>query len=240
MHVKHKLLLLILSAFALLRFTPILRAGTNLADGLDATSLVWTTGGTEDAGWAYEQDPDGGARSFDGIASARSGHVGNNGESWMQTTVVGPGTISFWWKACSQPYWDWLEFYVGSNLQAGICGVPPSGPSDWEYCSFPVPAGTNLLTWRYVKDFVGSDGTFDCGWVDRVSYVTAAPPPLQQALNTHGVAWNSSGSVYANGWFSQTNMPTAGSRKPTSPTTASGRPRAEPSGTSRPTGFRPR
>ncbi len=114
---KHKQLLLVLSAFALLQPTLILQAETTLADGLDATNLVWTTGGTGNAGWAYEQDLNGGATSFDGIDSARSGHIGNNSESWMQTTVVGPGTISFWWKACSQPYEDWLEFYVGSTLQ---------------------------------------------------------------------------------------------------------------------------
>jgi hypothetical protein len=204
--VKHRLLLLVLGALALLQSTAILRAGATLGDGLDATDLVWTTGGTGNAGWAYEQDLNGGATSFDGVDSARNSHIENNAESWMQTTVVGPGTISFWWKASSQPYSDWLEFYVGSNLQGGICGVPPGAPSDWEYCSFTVPAGTHLLTWRYVKDGAGSDGTFDCGWVDRVSYVSAALPPLQQALNTRGVAWNSSGSVYANGWFSQTNV----------------------------------
>ena len=191
---------------ALLQSALILRAGTTLADGLDAPDLVWTTGGTSNSVWSYEQDPDGGVSSFDAIASARSGQVGNYGESWLQTTVVGPGTISFWWKACSQPGADWLEFYVGSNLRGAICGVRPSGPSDWEYCAFPVPAGTNLLKWQYAKDFTNSEGTYDCGWVDRVSYVTAPPPPLAQALNTYGVVWNSSGSLYANGWFSQTNV----------------------------------
>jgi hypothetical protein len=42
--------------------------------------------------------------------------------------------------------------------------------------------------------------------VDRVSYVTSPPPPLQQALNTFGVAWGSTGDVYTNGWFAQTNV----------------------------------
>ncbi len=42
--------------------------------------------------------------------------------------------------------------------------------------------------------------------MDRVSYVTSPPPPLEQALNTAGVEWSSSGSVYDNGWFAQTNV----------------------------------
>ena len=70
-----------------------------------------------------------------------------------------------------------------------------------------MPAGTNVLKWRYVKDGIGfTGGTLDCGWVDRVSYVTSPPPPLEQALNTSGVLWSSSGSVYDNGWFAQTNV----------------------------------
>ena len=53
----------------------------------------------------------------------------NNGETWLQTTVVGPGTISFWWQAYSEPDRDWLEFYVGSTLQARICGGGDHGPA---------------------------------------------------------------------------------------------------------------
>ncbi len=60
--------------------------------------------------------------TFDGIASARSGHINDNGETWLQTTVVGPGTVSFWWQAYSEPYKDWLEFYLNATLQARICG----------------------------------------------------------------------------------------------------------------------
>ena len=120
--------------------------------------------------------------------------------------MVGPGTISYWWQAYSEPDADWLEFYIGSTLQARISGLLPQNPSGWQYCSFAVPAGTNVLKWRYVKDFGFTGGTLDCAWVDRVSYVTSPPPPMEQALNTSGVLWSSSGSVYTNGWFAQTNV----------------------------------
>ncbi|TAK91620.1 MAG: hypothetical protein EPO07_19700 [Verrucomicrobia bacterium] len=69
-----------------------------------------------------------------------------------------------------------------------------------------MPAGTNVLKWRYVKDSSLTGGTLDYGQVDRVSYVTSPTPRLQQALNTCGVAWSSAGSLYTNGWFAQTNV----------------------------------
>ena len=120
---------------------------------------------------------------------------------------MGPGTVSFWWQAYSEQYRDWLEFYVGSDLVASICGGDaPGGGSGWQYCSFAVPAGTNLLTWRYAKDESLTGGTLDYAQVDQVSYVTSPPPPLQQALNTYGVAWSTTGSLFTNGWFSQTNV----------------------------------
>ena len=203
---KHRLLLLVFSAVAWLQPAVLTRAQTTLADGLDATDLVWTTGGTTNSGWFYEPDWDGGVNSMDAVDSVRSGRIGNSSVSWLQTTVAGPGTISFWWKAWSQPNADWLQFYVGADLKALICSPVAGSPSDWEYCSFPVPAGTVQLKWQYSKDYTNSEGTQDCGWVDQVRYVTTAPPPLGQALNSSGAVWNSSGSVYPNGWFSQAGV----------------------------------
>jgi hypothetical protein len=207
--VNTKRLLLVFGTLALLQPTPVLNAATTLGDALNATNLVWATGGTGGVGWVYHAGNGFSDDTFDGAASAQSGHIFDNGETWLQTTVVGPGTVSFWWQAYSEPNADWLEFYVGATQQARICGGGDdwsSWPSGWEYCSFPVPAGTNLLTWRYAKDGSKTGGTLDYGQVDRVSYVTSTPPPLQQALNSCGVTWSSAGSSYTNGWFAQTNV----------------------------------
>ncbi len=211
---KARLLLFGFGALALMQCVAVLGAQTpptptpTLGDGLDATNLVWTTGGTGGVGWVYEAS-NFGDNTFDGIDSARSGHIGDNGETWFQTTVVGPGTVSYWWQAYSEPGCDWLEFYISSNRQARICGTGDeysSAPSGWEYCSFPVPDGTNVLKWRYVKDGSYTGGTLDCAWVDRVSYATLVPPSVQVGLNTCGVEWITAGSVYTNGWFAQTNV----------------------------------
>lgn len=204
-----KRLLFVFTALALSQSAPVAQAQTNLANALDATNLIWTTGGTGGVGWSYHAGNGAGNDTFDGIASAQSSRISDNGETWIQTTVVGPGTVSFWWQAYSEPNADWLEFYLNATLQTRICGGGDgwsSWASGWEYCSFPVPAGTNVLKWRYVKDGSSTGGTLDYGWVDRVSYVTSPPPPLQQALNTCGVAWSSAGTLYSNGWFAQTNI----------------------------------
>jgi len=204
-----KRLLLVLGMLALLQPAPLLHAATTLGDALDATNLVWTTGGTGGAEWSYHAGSGFGDDTFDGVAAAESGSITDNGETWIQTTVVGPGTVSFWWQAYSEPNADWLEFYINSDWQASICGFGDdwsSWPSDWEYCSFDVPPGTNVLKWRYVKDFASTGGTLDYAQVDQVSYVTSEPPPLSLALNTCGVSWSSSGNVYPNGWTAQTNI----------------------------------
>ena len=205
---KAKKLLFVLSTLCLLQ-TPTLLRATTLGSAVNATNLVWTTGGTGGVGWFYLAGSGIGNDSFDGIASAQSGHVGNNGESWLQTTVVGPGTLSFWWQAYSEPSADWLEFYINDAQQSRISGLGDewsSWPSGWEYHSYQLPAGTNVLKWRYVKDGSLTGGTLDCAYLDRVSFVTSAPRPLQQALNTCGVTWDSTGSLYPNGWLAQTNV----------------------------------
>jgi len=204
-----KRLLIILGLLALLQPTEPLRAGTTLGEALNATDLVWTTDGTGGVGWSYLAGNGLGNDTFDGVASAQSGQVFDNGETWIQTTVVGPGKISFWWQAYSEPNADWLEFYINTDRQARICGAGDdwwSWPSGWEYGSFDVPAGTNVLKWRYVKDYASTGGTLDYGQVDQVQYVATPPPSLSQALNTCGASWSSSGSLYANGWTAQTNV----------------------------------
>jgi hypothetical protein len=209
MMTPNKLSLLVLGAFTLCQSAGVLRAQTNLANALDATNLVWTTGGTGGVGWSYHASSGSANDSFDGIASAQSGHIGDSSETWIQTTVVGPGTVSFWWQAYSEPNADWLQFSINGALQSQVSGggdAYSSWASGWLYNSFQVPAGTNVLKWRYVKDASSTGGTLDTVWVDQVSYVTSPPPPLEQALNTSGVVWSSSGSTYTNGWFAQTNV----------------------------------
>ena len=69
--------------------------GITLNQALDNNYLAFTTGG--DASWSGQT-----AVSFYGGSSAQSGVLGGNQSAWLQTTVVGPGTLSFHWKVSSE------------------------------------------------------------------------------------------------------------------------------------------
>ena len=177
----------------------------NLSAGLGNTNLVWVT--SPDYPWSGTNPP---APSFSGVASAASGNRGvGNSTSWVQTTVVGPGYVSFWWKVDSDVYppppsepitFDFLEFQINGIIQAQI-----KGQIDWRFGSFEVPAGTNTLYWQYVKDEAYNSG-YDQGWLDSVSFTTNQPVPLYEALNTCGLDWTSGGNNNVTYWSGQTEL----------------------------------
>lgn len=126
-----------------------------LADAVDAPDLVFTTGGA--APWLAQS-----AVTHDGTDAAASGDIDDWQESWLETTVTGPGTISFWWSVSSEMTFDLLEFRIDGTLQDSISGL-----IDWTQKTYSVPAGAHTLRWRYFKDSKTSLGS-DTGWVDQV------------------------------------------------------------------------
>jgi hypothetical protein len=136
--------------------------GLSLNQALDNHYLAFTTGG--DRSWAGQT-----AISFFGGSSAQSGALGGNQSAWLQTTVVGPGTLSFNWKVSSEANFDFLEVFVGDALQPGSI----SGEVDWQQQNISIPAGSHAIKWIYSKDAYVGLGS-DCGWVDKISFT----PPL--------------------------------------------------------------
>ena len=128
-----------------------------LAASLDHPALAWITYG--EAAWAGQTRD-----SHDGVSAARTGRIGNNAQSTLQTTVTGPGLLSFWWRVSAEEGYDWLTFQISGETQAAI-----TGDSGWESKSFRVPAGSQLLEWSFAKDFSFKAGE-DVGWVDQVSF----------------------------------------------------------------------
>ncbi|MCL5097140.1 MAG: hypothetical protein M1608_06370 [Candidatus Omnitrophica bacterium] len=131
--------------------------GLSLEDALDAPAVSWTTGGA--AGWAAHTD-----QSHDGVDSARSGGIGDNQTSWLETTVTGPLPLSFWWKVSSEEDYDYLRFAIDGVEQTKI-----SGETDWQQERFNLSAGTHTLRWSYTKDGSDNSGS-DGGWLDQVSF----------------------------------------------------------------------
>ncbi len=144
--------------------------GIPLPEALDttATSLVWTSGGS--SVWRGQ-----GLVTHDGADAAQSGSIGHGQETWIETTVTGPGTLNYQWKVSSQAGGDWLEFHLDGVLQSGRIG----GEVDWAPRTHSIPTGVHTLRWRYVKNANTVAGS-DAAWVDEVVW-TATDPYLAWA-----------------------------------------------------------
>jgi hypothetical protein len=129
----------------------------SLGEALDNTGLTWTTGG-DPTEWFPQT-----TTSYYGGDAAQSGDITHLKSTWLQTTVTGPGTLTFYWKVSSHVN-DYLRFYVGGVEQTKI-----SGEVDWQQKSYSLTSGTYTLKWEYTKDISGDLGS-DCGWVDKVEF----------------------------------------------------------------------
>jgi hypothetical protein len=161
------------------RFTPIAGftvANTSepvgtLASALDATQLPWTT---STPGWSYQH-----VVRHDGIDAAASDPLGDGEEATFETTVTGPGVLSFHWRVDSEVAADVLSVEVeGTAIHQEISGNPA-----WAAVSLTIPAGPNTIIWRYAKNASAAVGA-DRGWIDEVRFVAAADAelPVLQAL----------------------------------------------------------
>lgn len=105
-----------------------------LAEALDATNLVWTTGG--DAPWFAQT-----TNTHDGIDAAQSGAIGTNEVSWIETTVEGPATVSYW-------------MFGGSGLTSTINGSAPREILiclGWCAVTDDLGGGPNTLRWSVTR-----------------------------------------------------------------------------------------
>ena len=156
-----------------------------LATALDAAGFTWTTSGTPP--WIGQT-----AVSHDGTDAARSGRIGDSQTTSFQTTVVGPGTVSFWWKVSSELN-DQLRLYLNGSQQQFI-----SGETDWTWRSFTVGTGNQIIEWRYVKSSSALAGQ-DRGWVDQFVFVPNTTPtaPMMAIQPTNRTAVASDSTVFA-------------------------------------------
>jgi hypothetical protein len=136
-----------------------------LGDSVNAPYLAWTT--SLAAPWLIQSNI-----THDGEAAAQSGNIPNSTNTWVETTVTGPGTIRFWWKVSSQTNADWLRFLVNGAEWADI-----SGWVDWQRLSFTLPPGELTLRWSYEKDGLISGG-LDHGWLDEVDFLPTSAPTV--------------------------------------------------------------
>ena len=142
--------------------TATLTRAESLSEAANCFGYKMETGA--DASWVVDD-----AVSHDGISSVRSGGDG----SYLQMSVRGAGTLSFWWRAqCEEPgyeYYDYGCVKMGSDIIGRIAGED----TGWEFFSTKVAStAKHVFRWEYHKDEEGSYLP-DCIWVDQVQWIPA-------------------------------------------------------------------
>lgn len=164
----------------------------SLADALDNTTQVFTRSG--DGNWMGQQ-----SISFIGGDSAQSADINDGQSCALQTTVAGPGNLSFWWKTDCEATNDYLICKDnGTEINgAGLGRI--SGNNNFTNVTYTVGSGSHTITWTYQKNGSVSVGA-DAGWVDGVAFGPALPVitspsslagPVGYPLNYDIVATNS-------------------------------------------------
>jgi len=155
----------------------------SLSNALDQTGLVWTTSGS--AAWVGQTNV-----THDGVDAAQSGTAGGSFDSWLQTTITGPGSLSFWWKQTSgTQFGSILRIEMGGTILDYL-----RGETDWQPASFFIPAGTQTLRWTYSYDINSNAGPG--AWLDQVSFEpNDLPTILGRAVDNTNLVWTSGGNA---------------------------------------------
>lgn len=146
---------------------------TFLAAALDAFQLPWSTSG---GGWILQS-----VDSSDGIDAASSLPIPDDGSATIQTTVTGPGELSFEWRVDSEQDSDFLSVSVDGG--APVQSI--SGNTAWDPITIVLPAGEHTVVWSYAKDGINSSGG-DRGYLDQVRFLRDnddAELPVLQSLD---------------------------------------------------------
>ncbi|HPF64793.1 T9SS type A sorting domain-containing protein, partial [Lentimicrobium sp.] len=128
-------------------------------------SFDWETGGS--ANWFIED-----GNAYEGNHNARSGPITDNQTSslWLNWNVAFADSVSFWFKVSSEANYDFLRFFSDSE-ELGKW----AGNWDWTYAGKYVPAGEQVFSWRYTKDYSVSNGE-DCARIDYIMLPVYAVP----------------------------------------------------------------
>ena len=160
-----------------------------LGQALDNLGLTWETGG--DAGWLGQSEV-----SYYGGSAARSGPIMDEQSTHLQTTVTGPGDLSFYWKVSSDGYFDdYLTFTIDGAEQHKI-----KGEVDWQQKQYLVGPGTHTLKWTYSKGFSFSFGS-DAAWLDKVTFTGVPAESITVVSPNGGESWVS-GTISGIAWSS--------------------------------------
>ncbi len=141
-----------------------------LAIAVDSPFLFWTPGGAGE--WGVE------TAIFDfGDSSITFDDIAEGERTWIETSVIGPGTLTFRWKVSSEACDGELCDYVQFSLN-GVPRETLTGEVDWESVVLTLPIGEHQLRWEYIKDDFTTAGD-DKFWLDGVAFGPGFPVPIR-------------------------------------------------------------
>ena len=130
--------------------------GSALGEAVDAPAFNWTTGG--DGDW-FDQT----FETSDGTDAAQSGPIGDFESSWIETTIEGPGILSFSWGTFADSG-DILEVELNGYSEDQI-----DGDWGWDYTDIFLDPGPNTIRWTFYNDDPTA-GDQDAAFLDEVSF----------------------------------------------------------------------
>lgn len=145
-------------SFTVTSVPPAQPASSFLAQAVDAVQLPWSSSG---GGWVIQSED-----SNDGTDAAASLPVPDDASATLQTTITGPGELSFQWRVDSEEDADVLSV----SIDGGAPLETISGDTAWDQVFINLPPGEHTVTWTYSKDGSASEGA-DRGWLDEVRFV---------------------------------------------------------------------
>ena len=136
-------------------------SGSEFDVAVESPGLSWTTGG-DSGGWFVQSN------EVDvGTTSLQSGPVGDFEISWIETTVMGPGTLQFDWNLLAD-YDDFFDLSVSNSTgEYGELGVAGYAGGSWDFYEVYLEPGENKLRWTFWNDDL-SGGDLDAAFLDLV------------------------------------------------------------------------
>ena len=138
----------------------------SVGDVLDAPGLAFAAGG--DAKWVIDS-----AVSHDGAAALRSGAVEVGQSCWIETSVAGAGTLTFWWKAEGLTYRGKPANYVDVSVDGVVAAT--AVVTNWTLVMVQVEgSGAHTVRWTYRQTRAQEAGR---AWLDEVAWTPAPTAP---------------------------------------------------------------
>jgi len=156
---------------------------SELGEALNATNLQWQCGGSAD--WELDTNI-----THDGLLALRTPYLYldyPHQDCWIETSVTGPGVLSFWWKASVSDYLFASGPVAFEFLLDGVEQYDISGETDWQARSLSIGSGIHTAQWSWTMSWPGNRNL--C-WLDQVSFQL---PGSGGAPQITGASWSSTG-----------------------------------------------